>query len=146
MKKISFFSFLLTILFACQTSSQTQEIIENRKLSNAAIKAHQIKGVTKHLTEDVAIIAASGQLVHGRDALASYLEVLFEQNEDIYFVRTTNQITLNANKDMAWEQGRWSGHRPATKDWKVIKGNYTAVWIKEDKVWKMRSQQFMQLH
>jgi len=137
---------ILTIGLTGQNDDiEIKAIIANRKLSNLALKEHRIEEVIQHLINDVVILTASGRLITGRDSLESFLTYNFEQNDDMYFVRETMNVFLNESKDMAWEEGMWTGLRPKTSNWKNIEGKYAAVWVKTDNIWKMRSQQFIRL-
>lgn len=128
----------------CQ--AEKQSVIENRKRSNLAIKRHQIEGITEHLADDMAITTGNGTVIIGKDSLVNYLQVLFDRNDDLFFVREPETITLDQTCSRAWEQGTWAGFRPNTPDWENVGGNYSAMWVKIEGAWKIKSQLFVALY
>jgi len=135
-------------MIEAQSIDQSVEhtILETRKLSNIAIKEHQIEKIVKHLTEDIVIMSGNGTLIHGKDSLTTYLNNIFINNEDLYFVRDPKNIEINKNAGLAWETGNWKAIRSKTVNWNEIGGNYSAMWREIDGIWKIRSQLFVTLY
>lgn len=150
MKKI-LFTFLLLLpiiqLMAQRTSkAEKQTILETRKLSNRALKAHNLPDFLSFFSSDLSITSGNGSVVMGKDSLESYLSRVFEEDKDLYFVRTAQRVNVSTSGDLAWEEGKWVGLRPDTPDWENMGGQYAAMWVKEDGAWRIKSELFVTLY
>ncbi len=123
-----------------------EEILKVRAASNLAIKNHQIDVAVSYLTEDSNIAASNGAIFSGRNAFKEALTNIFELNPDLYFVRNADEVLINTANTVAWEKGVWLAERPQTVGWKNYGGNYSAYWVKEDGVWKIKSELFVRLY
>ena len=119
------------------------QIQEKRIASNQHLKSHNLDELLTAFVEDVVITTGAGHVINGRASLKSYLRELFDVQEDIYFVRTSSEITTNRANDRAWEKGTWKGYRPKTKGWSQPQGNYAAMWVLQNGEWKIRSELFV---
>lgn len=147
--KFFLFLFLITTssLMAQRTSkSDKQTIQETRKLSNRALKAHRLADFLSYFTQDLSITSGNGSVVLGKDSLENYLSRVFEEDKDLYFVRTAQRVSVSSTGDRAWEEGKWVGLRPDTLGWQNIGGQYAAMWVKEEGVWKIKSELFVTLY
>jgi ketosteroid isomerase-like protein len=141
------FVFSTLSLMAQRTSkSDKQTIQETRKLSNRALKAHNLADFLSYFTNDLSITSGNGSVVLGKDSLEKYLSRVFEEDKDLYFVRTAQRVSVSATGDRAWEEGKWVGLRPDTPGWQNIGGQYAAMWVKEGGVWKIKSELFVTLY
>ena len=128
------------------SKQEKQSILEIRKLSNRALKTHQLPDFLSYFSDDLSITSGNGSVVRGKDSLANYLTRVFAETEDLYFVRTPQRVTVNDTGDRAWEDGKWVGLRPQTAGWENIGGQYAAMWVKEAGVWKIKSELFVSLY
>ena len=144
MKKYVFI--LLIVLTSCHSGEHKQSILQIRKLSNQAIKAHNIEDLAKYLTDDITITTGNGTIIHGKDSLRNYLSTVFRNNKDLYFIRETTVIKINSTEDRAWETGQWKGLRSASPGQADIGGRYSAMWVKRKNLWKIKSELFVQLY
>ena len=81
-----------------------QEILNVRNESNLAFKNHQIDKILSFLTEDINIAASNGKIISGKDVFKDDLTALFSSNPDQYFVRSSEEVLLNTDKNVAWEK------------------------------------------
>jgi len=123
-----------------------QQIVAVRTRSNLAIRNHDVLGIMQTLTDDVNVTASNQQLFTGAEAFRKAWVDLFDQDQDLYFVRVTKEILLNEDGNSAWEQGTWTALRSKTSNWESYGGNYSALWVKEERKWKIKSQLFVKLY
>ncbi len=137
-----------TLTLMAQRSSKVdkQAILESRKGSNRALKTHDLPAFLSFFADDLSITSGNGSVVLGKDSLENYLTRVFEEDEDLYFVRTTQRVAINDTGDRAWEDGKWVGLRPQTAGWENIGGQYAAMWVKEEGIWKIKSELFVSLY
>jgi len=136
----------LTLMAQRTSKSDKHAILETRKSSNRAMKAHQLADFLSYFSEDLSITSGNGSVVRGKDSLENYLSRVFEEDKDLYFVRTAQRVNVSASGDRAWEEGKWVGLRPETANWQNIGGQYAAMWVKEQGVWKIKSELFVTLY
>ena len=117
-----------------------------RELSNTAFREHRVADIAACMTDDMVITTGEGNVIHGKDSLQNYVKPLFERYKDLYFVRDAGIIKINESGDRAWESGTWKGLRPETPDWTTTGGQYAAMWMKKNGVWKIRSELFVRLY
>ena len=145
-----FITFILTIISvgvnAQSLDADKSEILNVRKESNLAFKNHQIEKILSFLTEDLSIAASNGKIISGKTNFKEDLTALFIGNPDLYFVRNSEEVLLNAEKNIAWEKGTWVALRPNTDNWKNYGGSYSAYWAKADGIWKIKSELFVMLY
>lgn len=149
--KYSFLSILLLLstgFLMAQRSSKVdkQAILETRKLSNRALKAHDLQTFLSFFADDLSITSGNGSVVRGKDSLENYLSRVFAEDEDLYFVRTAQRVSVSDTGDRAWEEGKWVGLRPETPDWRNIGGQYAAMWVKQEGIWRIKSELFVTLY
>ena len=72
--------------------------------SNLAIKNHEVENVLSFLTEDINKAASNGEIHSGKIAFKNALTTIFSNNPDLYFVRNSEEVLLNAEKNIAWEK------------------------------------------
>jgi hypothetical protein len=108
--KYLFIAFILTIISvgvsAQSLDADKNEILNVRKESNLAFKNHQIEKILSFLTEDLNIAASNGKIISGKTNFKEDLTALFIGNPDLYFVRNSEEVLLNVEKNIAWERAR----------------------------------------
>jgi hypothetical protein len=82
-------------------------------------------------------------LLCGKKELEAY--ILAGGKSRMYWIRETEEITVNADRGLAWETGIWNAYNPDQGDGPLIKGNYSAMWTRESGRWKIKSQLFVTL-
>lgn len=142
-------SILFTVLCLLIASpilhSQTdkEQIAAIRNASNKALKSYDHKKVLSYLTDDVLTTTGNGTLLCGKKELKAYIDA--GENSKMYWMRRSKEITVNADRGLAWETGIWKAYNPDEGDGPLINGNYAAMWTKESGAWKIRSQLFVTL-
>ena len=140
-------SILFTVLCLLIASpilySQTdiEQIAAIRNASNRALKSYDHKKVLSYLTDDVLTTTGNGTLLCGKKELKAYIDA--GKNSKMYWMRRSKEITVNADRGLAWETGIWNAYNPDEGDGPLINGNYSAMWTKESGVWKIKSQLFV---
>ena len=147
--------YIVFILLFIVTYSSTQAqdslgidksvILELRLKSNLALKNHQIENVLGYLTDDINIAASNGKIFSGKEDFRAALIDIFNTYPDLYFVRNSEEVILNIENNVAWEKGYWISLRPETTDWITYGGKYSAYWVKNDGMWKIKSELFVRL-
>lgn len=120
-----------------------QEIRKIRAASNNALQAYDNELVLSFLTEDVLTTTGNGTLLAGKQALRNY--ILAAGDSKMYWIRTANEVEVNEEKGLAWENGTWKGYDPQQGDKPIIGGKYSAQWTKASGKWLISSQLFVSL-
>ena len=139
------FTVLCIFIFTSELLSQTnkEQILAIRNASNLALKSYENEEVLSYLTDDVLTTTGSGTLLTGKKALEKY--ILDGGKSKMFWIRKTEEITVNEKRGLAWENGIWNGYNPEKGDDSIVNGNYSAMWTKESGVWKIKSQLFVTL-
>ena len=139
------FLFLSFWMFTTEIRSQTskEEILVTRNASNQALKTYDNEKVLSYLTNDVLTTTGNGTLLSGKNALNQY--ILEGGTSKMYWVRTAKEIVVNEKRGLAWENGSWKGYDPEKGDNAIVGGNYSAMWTKVGRQWKIKSQLFVTL-
>jgi ketosteroid isomerase-like protein len=139
------FAVLCILIFTSELLSQTnkEQILAIRNASNLALKSYENEEVLSYLTDDVLITTGNGVLLSGKKALEKYISD--GGKSKMYWIRETKEIIVNEKRGLAWENGIWNGYDPEKGDNSIVNGNYSAMWIKESGVWKIKSQLFVTL-
>jgi ketosteroid isomerase-like protein len=146
-------STLLFLLFclcviSCQSNEQQfagdeLEIFNVREASNEALKAHDIDQELSFLTDDIILTTGSGTQLCGKENLKAYITNI--PNQKMYWIRTTDEIEVNQETNLAWETGTWKGYDPDEGPEPVVGGNYSAMWTRKEGIWKIKSELFVTL-
>lgn len=142
--KIMLFVVLSNWAMYSQTDrTDEQQIRAIRDASNRALKSYETVEVLSYLTDDVLTTTGSGTLLCGKKALEDYISGGGQSK--MYWIRGTQEVRVNENRKLAWEQGSWKGYDPERSQEPVVHGEYSAQWTKESGDWKIRSQLFVTL-
>lgn len=136
---LCFFTFTSELL----SQSNKEQILEIRNASNLALKSYENEKVLSYLTDDVLTTTGSGTLLSGKKALAEY--ILDGGESKMYWIRSTKEIVVNEKRGLAWENGIWNAYDPEKGSHSIFNGNYSAMWTKESREWKIKSQLFVAL-
>ena len=139
------FVVLCILIFTSKLLSQTnkEQILAIRNASNLALESYENEVVLSYLTDDVLITTGNGVLLSGKKALEKYISD--GGKSKMYWIRETKEIKVNEKRGLAWENGIWNGYDPEKGDDSIVNGNYSAMWIKESGIWKIKSQLFVTL-
>ena len=139
----AFISLVVTIPVRAQAQNDKDEILRLRKANNEAIKNFDEDLSFSFLTDDTQSTISNGTLIQGKENLKEYLRKL--PGPKMYWVRTPNEIDVNAELGLAWEAGIWKGYTVESGHKSVTSGKYSAMWIKVNGRWKIKSQLFVKL-
>lgn len=112
-----------------------------RKLTNKLIAAHDAARLRPFLAPDMNLISGEGGLLIGADAVLQAFAAQFKDPSFVTYVRTTRDVTLDAEGLRAAEAGEW------VATWKdaASSGTYLAVWKKSVGQWVIESETFVTL-
>ncbi|MGE0771234.1 MAG: hypothetical protein AB7K37_05950 [Cyclobacteriaceae bacterium] len=108
---------LLAMILFCLMANLTpgmaqksdQDLIrEQREASNRALRNFDEAANETFMTVEALITTGSGTLLCGTENLRNYLRN--NSSQKMYWVRTPDEIKVNAKQGLAWERGTWSGY------------------------------------
>jgi len=113
-----------------------------KKISKPFAKVEVIEVYDKEITKAHDISPEAAQKSYTK-ALEKYISD--GGKSKMYWIRETKEIKVNEKRGLAWENGIWNGYDPEKGDDSIVNGNYSAMWIKESGIWKIKSQLFVTL-
>lgn len=119
-------------------------IREARASQNRAIASGDLDRVAAFWTEDVSIRRGLGQLLVGRAAYRQLFEGIGSRESTVVYQREATTIDVSPHWPLAFETGSWAGHLGAGGP-VVIRGRYSAQWVKREGHWLIRSEVFVAL-
>lgn len=117
-------------------------IAARRKLTNKLIAAKDAPRLRPFLDPRVTLIAGDGSLLLGAEDVLAAFASQFADRGFVAYVRSTEQIELNADATRAAERGRWVG---TWKDAPEQSGTYLATWKKVTGQWVIENELFVTL-
>jgi len=108
---------------------------------NDAIARKDPDRIASYWTDDVAIRRGLGPLVVGREGYRA----LFRDDPDVIYVRIPTSIEVSDHWPLAFETGEWTGRPGGATAPAVIRGRYSAQWVKRDGRWLIRAEVFVAL-
>ncbi|HWT52768.1 MAG TPA: nuclear transport factor 2 family protein [Caulobacter sp.] len=117
-------------------------IAARRKLTNKLIAAKDAARLRPFFDPRVTLIAGDGSLLLGAEDVLAAFANQFADRGFIAYVRTTEDIALNADATRAAERGRWVG---SWKDAPEQSGTYLATWKKITGQWVIENELFVTL-
>ncbi|MDB6088413.1 MAG: hypothetical protein JWN85_1197 [Gammaproteobacteria bacterium] len=117
-----------------------------RLQQNAAIARHNVDEIAAFWTDDVTICRGLGIQLAGKPAYRK----LFEEDDpvspdQIVYERSPTSIDVGSAWPLAFETGVWKGRLGNSKGPVVIRGRYSAQWVKRAGKWLIRSEVFVAL-
>jgi len=112
-----------------------------RKLTNKLIAAHDAGRLRPFLAPDIKLISGEGGLLIGAEAVLQAFAGQFKDPSFVTYVRTTGEVTLDAEGGRAAETGVWA----ATWNDATSSGTYLAVWKKSVGQWVLESETYVTL-
>jgi hypothetical protein len=61
----------------------------------------------------------------------------------VFYERVPSDIQVSKHWPLAWESGTWTGHDRTRQDSVLIRGWYSAQWVRTDAGWCIRSELFV---
>ncbi|WP_223275896.1 YybH family protein [Algoriphagus aquimarinus] len=122
--------------------SEIKQIRDQREASNKALRNFDEKLNSTFLTDDVLITTGAGTLLSGKAELIEYINNA--NGQKMYWVRTTTEVIVNSESQLAWEEGTWEGFNENSTT-PIVAGNYAAQWTKKSGIWLIQSQLFVTL-
>ena len=117
-------------------------IAARRKLTNKLIAAKDAARLRPFFDPRMTLIAGDGSLLLGaEDVLAAFASQFADKGFGAY-IRTTEQIDIDAEGSRAAERGRWVGQ---WKDAPEQSGTYLATWKKVTGQWVIENELFVTL-
>jgi len=121
-------------------------IRQARLRQNAAIVSHDLDAIASYWTDDVTICRGLGIQMAGK---AAYLKLFAEDDPVspgvIVYERDPASIDVSSVWPLAFETGAWKGHLGKGDGPVVVKGRYSAQWVKRGDKWLIRSEVFVAL-
>ena len=122
-----------------QQQKEDIEIIrQSRENSNRAILEHNVLGVSKYWLDDMIVISGEGGQYIGKKALITVFTEMFAADPPV-FERIPAEIKIGESGILAWETGTWNYKT------EKFRGNYSAMWRKQNGVWLTQSELFVSL-
>jgi ketosteroid isomerase-like protein len=124
----------LSLLAGCVSSNAIREA---RLEQNRAIAAGDVERAASFWTEDVSARRGLGAAVSGRD---EYRKMLGPS--PVIYERIPEKIEVSKRWPLAFESGIWVGRASGAE---IVRGRYSAQWVKRDGRWLIRSEVFVAL-
>ena len=129
-------------------SPEEAAIRTSRVAQNRAIAAGDTAAVSRYWTDDVEIRRGLGQLVVGRSA---YLRLFVpdveavERGTALLYERTPVSVEVSTQWPLAYETGEWAARLGGLSGPIVIRGRYSAQWVKRGDRWLIRGEVYVAL-
>lgn len=107
---------------------QAADIAALRQRSNDAIAARDADLVVSFMARDITVAVAAGPVLRGRDANREAFASQMAERGFGGYVRTPDEVTVDASGVRATERGRWTGTWHVAGRAHVQRGRYTAEW------------------
>ena len=115
-----------------------------RASQNRALAAHDLDAIAATWSTDYVGLSSTNVRVLGRDAKREDFAKQFAARPNLLFIRTPTSIIVNMDWAHAAESGHWSGEWTLQGETTRVSGVYFAKWRKEDGVWRILAETFVQ--
>jgi uncharacterized protein (TIGR02246 family) len=122
-----------------------QTIREQRRRFNDAIAAHDARRIGQCWLPDVQVSTSDGRPLVGRAAVQAAFEEFFADPTFVTFTRTTTQVTLSTDGNVAAEAGEWVGQWRKSSGLATRHGVYLASWHRQGQRWLLQAELFVPL-
>ena len=136
---------LFLLDFSGKQTGDEQAIRRLRADFNSAIAAHDLRALPKFWREDIHVTTGAGRQLPGIAALSAAFESIFADTTLITYTRTPDRVELNASGVRAAESGHWVGQWRKPDGEMEWRGNYMAMWRKENGQWLIQSELYVSL-
>ncbi|MDB4886672.1 MAG: hypothetical protein JWN79_2110 [Gemmatimonadetes bacterium] len=135
-----------TVSRARDEPAAAAEIRALRARSNAAIAAHDARGVAAMMVDDIVITGGNGgPLMQGRERSEASFARQFADTTFLGYVRTPLRVEIGSAAPVAAESGEWAGRWRAADGTRELHGTYLAMWRRDDGAWRLRSELYVTL-
>jgi len=117
------------------------EIRAARVEQNQAIASRDFDRVAAFWLDDVQVTAGLGFTLRGREAYRR----AFSMDSSMVYRRDPENVEVNSHWPIAWETGTWSGYQVNRGGSPLLRGRYSAQWIKQGDQWRIRAELFVAL-
>jgi ketosteroid isomerase-like protein len=128
-------------------SAEAQTVRARRLAYNKAIADRSAEAMAGFLTPGFVQLSSNGAITIGSDQVrARYAKEEFNNPAFIEYDRQPDTVAISANSRFAIERGHWRGRFRDGKGGETGNtGLYQAVWIKQDGVWRVRTESYGRL-
>jgi ketosteroid isomerase-like protein len=126
-------------------AADERAIREARAAQNRAIVAGDVERVASFWTDDVELRRGLGQLVVGRAAYRELFAVTGNRDSTLVYQREPATVDASSQWPLAFESGTWTGFAGGVSGPAVIKGRYSAQWVRRGTRWLIRGEVFVAL-
>ena len=126
-------------------ASDIRAVREARAAQNRAIAAGDADRVADFWTDDVEIRRGLGQLVLGRDAYRALYVLTGNRDSALVYQRLPVSVEVSDRWPLAYESGTWAAHVGRADGPVVIRGRYSAQWVKRGDRWLIRGEVYVAL-
>ena len=126
------------------SSPDQQLIFDTRIANNNAIADHDADLVASIYRDTFFILTSTNGLFTGREVVRAIYQSVFDSREEVIFVRTPIEITVNNDWNMASENGKWTGSWIVDGEMIEVGGDYYAKWHKVPEGWRLRCEVYTQ--
>jgi len=134
--------FFAVVFSGCHRFRSTDEqlIRRARISSNDAIAAHDTARLASFWARDLCVVTSRNNQNTGRTENAKAFQTEFNSKEHLIYIRTTTQVELFPEWNMAAEHGVWVGRWEKEGSSVEVKGSYYAKWKKENDRWLISAE------
>ena len=126
--------------------SDREDVRSTRGRFNDAIARHDVAGIEGFLLPSYHIVTGRSVQSHGRSAAIQDWRTIFSGDSTVIYVRTSNNIFVNAAWGLAEELGTWAGHFTAPDGRVQVSGVYSAKWQRDARRrWWLQAEVFTTL-
>src|SRR5687767_12642456 len=131
---------------AAQVDAREEEaaIRAARASQNRAIAAHDLDAIATTWSMDYVGLSSTNMRVLGRNAKPDDFAKQFAARPNLVWVRTAVSVIVNTAWAHAAESGQWTGEWTVEGETTRVGGIYFAKWEKEDGVWRILGETFVQ--
>ena len=126
-------------------SGDERAIRQARAAQNRAIVAGDADLVASFWTEDVTVRRGLGQPLSGRADARKLFEHSGNRDSTLLYQREPSTVEASSHWPLAFESGTWVGYAGGRNRAAVIRGRYSAQWVKRGPHWLIRSELFVAL-
>ena len=139
-------SFVASASASLPNTTDVAAIRHARLQQNDAISRHDVDAIASYWTDDVTICRGLGVQLAGK---ANYRKLWEDDDPNapdvIIYERVPTDIEASSEWPLAFETGVWKGHVGGIQGSVVIRGRYSAQWVKRGEKWLIRSEVFVAL-
>ena len=119
------------------------EVRRARVAQEKAIVDGDLATVAAYWTPDVQIRRGLGAVLIGRDAYLTLFDATTQPK--VVYTRRPIAVEVSHHWPLAFETGEWSAHEQRPSAPAIIRGRYSAQWVKREGRWLIRSEVFVAL-